>query len=107
MKINISKTINSLANRWGIKTPRSKAGKVGYWFLMQLVVLLPEFLIALPLIILLTAWNINQNGIAMGDADGTPGSFNWLLAIVGLLTAIAVAFIQWWIIAVLRKGRQK
>lgn len=104
-KFSISKTINSLAGRWGLRTPQSKAGKVGYWLLMQLIVLLPELFVAMPLIIMAIAYNINNEGMAMGDVDGTPGNFVWLLCIVAALTAIAIVFVQWWIIAVIRKKR--
>ena len=103
----INKTINSLAERWGLKTSKSKAGIVGYWFLMQLVVLLPELLLAMPMIILFTAWNVNQSGISIGDADGMPGSFIWQAIIVGILTLIVVGLIQWWIVVVIRKGLHK
>lgn len=103
---HLNNSINSLAEKWGRKTPRSKAGVAGYWLLMQMLVLIPELLLAIPLIIAFVAYGINQSGIAEGDPSGLPASFTLLLAVVALLTLAAVAIIQWWVIAVIKKGRK-
>lgn len=102
----LNNSINSLAEKWGRKTPRSKAGVAGYWLLMQMLVLIPGLLLAIPLIIASTAYGINQSGIADGDPSGLPASFMLLLAVVALLTLAAIAIVQWWVIAVIKKGRR-
>lgn len=102
----LNNSINSLAEKWGRKTPRNKAGIAGYWLLMQMLVLIPELLLAIPLIIASTAYGINQSGIADGDPSGLPTSFMLLLAVVALLTLAAIAIVQWWVIAVIKKGRR-
>jgi len=103
----INNKINLLAGKWGRKVPRTKAGVVGYWLLMQLLVLIPEILLAMPLIIACTAFVLNNNGMAMGDPDGMTSTFPVILTVVALITLIVIALIQWWVIATIKIGRKR
>lgn len=90
----LKRSAANYSSSWAAKAPKKKAGIIGYMTLLELLVLLPELLISMPLLILAYCYVSDSFGTTIGDASTLPSWFSTLLVFTAIITILIIGIMQ-------------